>query len=291
MKIYMNGELLDKKDAKVSVFDHGYLYGDGVFEGIRIYHGKVFKLKEHIDRLYDSAKAIMLDIPISKEEMIQATLTTCKENNLYDKGYIRLIVSRGVGDLGLNALICKEPMVVIIASTISLYPEEFYEKGFEIITVPTRRNISEALNPRIKSLNYLNNVLAKIEALHCGYQEAVMINQQGYVSECTGDNIFYIKDNVIITPCKSMGILEGITRNVVIELAQKEGLEVREEVFTRYSLYTADECFLTGSAAEVVPVINIDGRVIGEGKVGLLTKKIISLFGSYVKEQGQIIPS
>jgi len=212
MKIYINGKFFTKEEAKISIFDHGFLYGDGVFEGIRIYNGRVFKLKEHIDRLYDSAKAIMLNMPLSKEELIRDTLLTCKENNLYDSGYIRLVVSRGEGDLGLNPYNCKKPNVIIIAATIKLYPEEFYEKGLKIVTVPTRRNLPEALSPSIKSLNYLNNVLAKIEAINAGVEEALMINQEGYVSECTGDNIFIVKNNVLITPPSYMGILVGVTR-------------------------------------------------------------------------------
>ncbi|HOJ49933.1 MAG TPA: branched-chain-amino-acid transaminase [Spirochaetota bacterium] len=290
MKIYINGNFYTKDEAKISVFDHGFLYGDGVFEGIRIYNGRVFKLKEHIDRLYDSAKAIMLNIPMSKEELIKATLITCKENNLYDGGYIRLVVSRGDGDLGLNPYNCKKANVVIIAATIKLYPEEFYEKGLKIITVPTRRNLPEALSPSIKSLNYLNNVMAKIEAINAGVEEALMINQEGYVSECTGDNIFIVKNNTLITPPSYMGILVGITRNSVMEIAEKDGIKVEERVLTRYDVYTSDECFLTGSAAEIIPVVEIDRRSIGNGFVGKITKRLIKLFREYVKTNGEIIP-
>jgi len=290
MKIYINGKFFTKEEAKISIFDHGFLYGDGVFEGIRIYNGRVFKLKEHIDRLYASAKAIMLNMPLSKEELIRDTLLTCKENNLYDSGYIRLVVSRGEGDLGLNPYNCKKPNVIIIAATIKLYPEEFYEKGLKIVTVPTRRNLPEALSPSIKSLNYLNNVLAKIEAINAGVEEALMINQEGYVSECTGDNIFIVKNNVLITPPSYMGILVGVTRNSVMEIAEKEGIKVEERVMTRYDIYTADESFLTGSAAEIIPVVEIDRRPIGDGKVGNITKKLIKLFREYVKTHGEVIP-
>lgn len=289
MKVYIDGQLLEEEKAKVSVFDHGFLYGDGVFEGIRVYNKRIFKLNEHIDRLYDSAKAILLEIPCSKKELIDAVVKTCLENKVFDNGYIRLVISRGVGDLGLNPFKCKKSSVIIIASEISMYPEEFYEKGLKIVTVPTRRNLSEALSPRVKSLNYLNNILAKIEALNNGVEEAVMINQQGYVSECTGDNIFYIKNNELVTPSTEMGILEGITRDVVMEIAEKTGLKVLEKPFTRYDLYTADECFVTGSAAEIAPVVEIDRREIGSGKVGALTKKLITLFKEYVSNSGKEI--
>ncbi len=289
MQVFIDGEFYSKENAKISVFDHGFLYGDGVFEGIRVYNNRVFKLKEHIDRLFDSAKAIMLKIPLSKQELIEKTLETCKRSEVYDSGYIRLIVSRGVGDLGLDVRKCKEPSIVIIASHISLYPDELYEKGLKIVTVPTRRNIPEALSPAIKSLNYLNNVLAKIEAVNAGVEEAIMMNNEGYVSECTGDNIFIIKGNQLITPAPHLGILNGITRTTIMALAKKAKLEVLEKTLTRYDLYISDECFLTGSAAEVIPVISIDGRKINEGLVGEHTKKLITLFREHVKKDGEPI--
>ncbi|GAB6136930.1 branched-chain-amino-acid transaminase [Halanaerobaculum tunisiense] len=276
-QIFFNGELVEKSEAKVSVFDHGLLYGDGIFEGIRAYNGRVFCLDEHLDRLYESAKAIMLDIPMSKEEMRENVLQTIRANELED-AYIRLVVSRGVGDLGLDPEECEEATVIIIASDITLYPEEFYENGLEVVTVPTRRNIPEALNPRIKSLNYLNNILAKIEANQAGVLEAIMLNNEGYVAECTGDNIFIIKDDKLITPPTHVGVLKGIKRGVVLELAPELDLEVAEEVFTRHDLYTADECFLSGTAAEVIPVVEIDGREIATGQPGEYTTQLINKF-------------
>ncbi|MCD6080637.1 MAG: branched-chain-amino-acid transaminase [Candidatus Omnitrophica bacterium 4484_49] len=277
MKVYLNGELVDKESALISVFDHGYLYGDGVFEGIRAYNGIIFKLREHLDRLYRSAHMIMLEIPLAKVKMQEAVIATMKANNLKD-AYIRVVVSRGEGDLGLDPRKCKNPNVVIITDKIVLYPQELYEKGMEIITVPTRRNIPEAINPQIKSLNYLNNILAKIEAINSGYQEAVMLNHDGLVVECTGDNIFILKENVLLTPPAYLGALKGITRDTVIELARKKGIEVKEDVITRYDLYNAQECFLTGTAAEIVPVVKIDGRVIGNGKPGKITLQLIEDF-------------
>ncbi|HDI45799.1 MAG TPA: branched-chain-amino-acid transaminase [Candidatus Omnitrophica bacterium] len=277
MKVYLNGELVDKESALISVFDHGYLYGDGVFEGIRAYNGIIFKLREHLDRLYRSAHMIMLEIPLAKVKMQEAIIATMKANNLKD-AYIRVVVSRGEGDLGLDPRKCKNPNVVIITDKIVLYPQELYEKGMEIITVPTRRNIPEAINPQIKSLNYLNNILAKIEAINSGYQEAVMLNHDGLVVECTGDNIFILKENVLLTPPAYLGALKGITRDTVIELARKKGIEVKEDVITRYDLYNAQECFLTGTAAEIVPVVKIDGRVIGNGKPGKITLQLIEDF-------------
>ena len=277
MKVYLNGELVDKESALISVFDHGYLYGDGVFEGIRAYNGIIFKLREHLDRLYRSAHMIMLEIPLAKVKMQEAIIATMKANNLKD-AYIRVVVSRGEGDLGLDPRKCKNPNVVIITDKIVLYPQELYDKGMEIITVPTRRNIPEAVNPQIKSLNYLNNILAKIEAINSGYQEAVMLNHDGLVVECTGDNIFILKENVLLTPPAYLGALKGITRDTVIELARKKGIEVKEDVITRYDLYNAQECFLTGTAAEIVPVVKIDGRVIGNGKPGKITLQLIEDF-------------
>lgn len=277
MKIYMDGELVPEAHAKVSVFDHGLLYGDGVFEGIRCYNGRVFALEEHIVRLYDSAKAIDLHIPMSQSEMSDAVVMTCRENAITD-GYVRLIVTRGVGTLGLNPYLCEKPSVIVIAAQIQLYPKELYEKGLELVTVGTLRNLPEALNPRIKSLNYLNNILAKIEAINSGCMEAVMLNAQGAVAEATGDNIFALRGNVLRTPPATEGALEGITRNIVMRLAEEKGLDVRETRLSRYDLYTADEVFLTGTAAEVIGVIKIDKRTIGAEKPGPVT---ISLMESY----------
>jgi len=277
MLVYIDGEFLPKEEAKISVFDHGLLYGDGVFEGIRSYRGRVFKLDEHLQRLYDSAKAIVLNIPISIQEMEAAVLETLRRNNLYD-AYIRLIVTRGVGDLGLDPDNCPMPTIIVITDKIALYPQKFYEDGLEIVTVSTRRNYAEAVNPRIKSLNYLNNILAKIEGKQAGVVEALMLNAEGYVVECTGDNIFFVKRDVIVTPPVHLGILEGVTRNAVIDLARELDLVVEEKVFTRHDLYTADECFLTGTAAEVIPVVKIDRRVIGSGRPGTVTQKLIAAF-------------
>ena len=250
MKIFIDGKYYDERDAKVSVFDHGLLYGDGVFEGIRAYNGRVFKLKEHIDRLFCSAKAILLEIPMSHAELMKAVVGTCRENKLRD-GYIRLVVTRGVGTLGLNPRSCKRPSVIIIADKIQLYPPELYRQGMDIITVPTMRNLHSALNPAIKSLNYLNNILAKIEANNAGVEEAVMLNAEGFVAECTGDNLFIVKNGALFTPPLSAGALYGITRQTVIELAEEAGLKVSEPNLTRYDLFNADECFLTGTGAEI----------------------------------------
>jgi len=277
MLIYLDGEFLPREEAKISVFDHGLLYGDGVFEGIRCYNGFVFKLDEHLERLYDSAKSLMLQIPISIDVMKQNVLETLRQNQLRE-GYIRLIVTRGVGDLGLDPDKCQNPSVIIIADKIALYPQNFYENGLEIVTVSVRRNYPEAINPRIKSLNYLNNILAKIEAKQSGAVEALMLNNDGYVVECSGDNIFWIKNEIIVTPPPHIGILEGVTRNSVIALAREAGFQVEERVFTRHDLYIADECFLTGTAAEVIPVVKLDQRVIGNGKPGKVTQKLIAAF-------------
>src|SRR5436190_1747270 len=240
MKIYIDGKYYDEQNAKVSVFDHGLLYGDGIFEGIRAYNGRVFKLKEHIDRLFCSAKAILLNIPLSHDEITRAVVATCRENNIRD-GYIRLVVTRGVGGLGLNPNKCKHPSVIVIADKIQLYPQEFYERGLEIITVPTTRNLHSALNPAIKSLNYLNNILAKIEANNGGCEEAIMLNAEGYVAECTGDNVFIIKGNELLTPPLRAGALYGITRGVVMDLARQSGMAVSEPYLSRYDLFNADE--------------------------------------------------
>ncbi len=285
LKIYLNGKLLEKEQARISVFDHGLLYGDGVFEGIRSYDGVVFKLKEHIDRLYESAHTIMLEIPLTKDQMIKAVVDTLKANNLRD-AYIRLVVTRGEGDLGLDPRKCKEPTIFIIADKIVLYPDKYYRFGLEIITVPTQRNVAEALNPQIKSLNYLNNILAKIEAATCGVEEAIMFNSQGYVAECTGDNIFIIKKGILITPPTYTGILKGITRGVVMDLAKEAGAAVEENVFTRHDLYNADECFLTGTAAEIIPVVKIDSRVIGGGKPGKITLRLMREFKRVTRTEG-----
>lgn len=286
--IYLNGKFVPEKEAVVSVFDHGLLYGDGVFEGIRAYHNRVFKLKEHIDRLYYSAHAIDLKIPLSKEEMEGVVLETCRRSNVRD-GYIRLVVTRGVGDLGLDPRKCPKPTIFCIAASIQLYPEELYKKGLEMVTVATRRNLPEACNPRVKSLNYLNNICARIEANLAGVPEAVMLNQEGYVAEATGDNIFIVKNKVLITPPPSAGILEGITRNTVIEIAGQKGIRVVEKLFTRYDIYNADECFLTGTAAEIIPAVKLDGRTIGDGHPGRMTWELIHAFRELTKVDGPLI--
>jgi branched-chain amino acid aminotransferase len=276
-KVYINGKLLDKHDAKVSVYDHGLLYGDGVFEGIRIYEGKVFRLRQHVDRLYDSARAIALEIPLSKEQMAEAVTSTVKANNR-SNGYIRLVVTRGAGSLGLDPRKTTDPQVIVITDDISLYPREFYDNGLEIITAATVRVAPNALSPRIKSLNYLNNIMAKVEGIQAGCVEALMLNHKGEVSECTGDNIFLVKHGVLRTPPLDAGILAGITRNAVIELAREDGITVEEIALTRHDVYTADECFLTGTAAEVVPVVKCDSRPIGNGKPGPITRQLRERF-------------
>jgi len=277
MQIYIDGKWYPKEEAKISVFDHGYLYGDGVFEGIRAYNGRVWKLTEHLDRLYDSAKAIWLNIPISWKEMEEATLETLRRCNLRD-GYIRIVVSRGYGDLGLDPRKCPTATVVIIADSISLFPEQVYTEGMKVISVATRRNPADTLSPQVKSLNYLNGIMAKISAVTLGYPEVVMLNKEGYVCEGTGDNIFMIKKGKIITPAIHLGILPGITRSAVLEMGRELGYEVQEGTFTLYDLYTADEAFLTGTAAEIVPVIEVDNRPIGTGKPGEITWKLIDRF-------------
>ncbi|MGD9872893.1 MAG: branched-chain-amino-acid transaminase [Kiritimatiellia bacterium] len=285
MKIYMSGKLVNEKDAKVSVFDHGLLYGDGVFEGIRAYNGRVFMLDEHVKRLYDSAKAIALDIPMTQAAMAKAVVKTCKANGLRD-GYIRLVVTRGVGTLGLNPYLCKKAEVIIIAAAIQLYPKKLYDDGLAVITAGTTRNLQEALNPRIKSLNYLNNIMAKIEAINSGVMECIMLNAQGYVAEASGDNIFVIRGNDLITPPSWCGSLEGVTRNVVMKIAREQGMNVREDVLGRYDIFTADEVFLTGTAAEVIGVVNVDKRIIGDGKPGPLTRKLTKLFHEFACANG-----
>jgi len=288
MKVFVDGKYYSERDAKVSVFDHGLLYGDGVFEGIRAYNGRVFKLKEHIDRLFYSAKAILLNIPMSHAELMRTTVETCRRNKIRD-GYIRLVVTRGVGTLGLNPNRCKRGSVIIIADKIQLYPKAMYESGMEIITVPTVRNLHSALNPAIKSLNYLNNILAKIEANNAGCEEAVMLNAQGFVAECTGDNLFIVKAGKLQTPPLTAGALYGITRGTVIDLAREAGYEVSEPDLTRYDLFNADECFLTGTGAELIPVTKIDGRVIGNGKPGRVTLRLVERYHALTKVSGEPI--
>jgi len=288
MKIYINGQYFDQKNARISVFDHGLLYGDGIFEGIRAYHGRVFKLAEHVQRLFCSAKSILLQIPLSPEEVARAVLETCRKNKVRD-GYIRLVVTRGVGTLGLNPHKCTDPSVIIIADKIQLYPEELYRRGLDIITVGTTRNLHSALNPAIKSLNYLNNIMAKIEAINGGCEEALMLNAEGYVAECTGDNIFMVKGSQLQTPPLSAGALHGITRGLVMELARQNGLAVSEPNLTRYDLFTADECFLTGTGAEIIAVVKIDGRVIGRGQPGPVTGKLVAQYHQLTQVSGEPI--
>jgi len=286
MLIYCDGKFVDSQEAKISVFDHGFLYGDGIFEGIRAYNGKVFKLKEHIDRLYESANSILMNIEISRREMMDIVLETVRKNNLTD-AYIRLVVSRGVGDLGLNPKKCSKVQIVCIAGSITLYPQSMYENGMEIITASTRRNAIDAVNARIKSLNYLNNILAKIEANRAGVEEALMLNQQGYVCEATGDNIFIVKDGKLYTPPVWAGALKGITRDTVIELALEDGIPVAEDLFTLHDVYTADECFLTGTAAELIPVTCVDSRVISDGKPGPIFKQLLAKFKKLTQTVGE----
>ncbi len=285
MKIWLDGKLVDESEAKISVFDHGLLYGDGIFEGIRFYNGRVFRLEEHIHRLFDSAKAILLNMPWTQEEVCKATCETVAANGLRD-GYIRLVVTRGAGELGLNPYLCPKPSMFIIASSIKLYPEEHYQNGLAIITCATRRPAPGALMPQVKSLNYLNNIMAKVEAIQGGALEAVMLNEQGYVAECTGDNIFLIKNGELLTPLISDGALDGITRTVILEIADKLGIKTVERSLTRYDIFIADECFLTGTAAEVIPVVSLDRRVIGTGKPGELTKKFLAEFHELARNTG-----
>jgi branched-chain amino acid aminotransferase len=283
--IYLDGEIVPENEAKISVFDHGYLYGDGIFEGIRAYNGRVFMLDQHIKRLYQSAKTIMLKIPLTKNEMEAAILKTIRANKLND-AYIRVVVSRGKGDLGLDPRRCPKPTIVIIASAIQLYPEELYKTGLKLVTVPTRRNGPEMVNPRIKSLNYLNNIMARLEANMQGAPEAIILNSDGFVAECTGDNIFIIEDDRIYTPPRYAGILKGTKREVVLKIAAEIGLEVKEELFTRHDLFNADECFLSGTAAEAIPVVEVDGRIIADGSVGEKTKDIIAKFRKTAQSSG-----
>ena len=281
--IFMNDRLVPEEEARVSVFDHGLLYGDGVFEGLRSYSGRVFRLDAHLDRLWDSARAISLEIPLTKDVVAKAVNDTLAANKLVD-GYVRLLVTRGAGSLGLDPNRTKNPQVIVIADTISLYPQEFYDKGLRIVTAATQRVHSAALSPRIKSLNYLNNIMAKLEGLQAGCVEALMLNHKGEVAECTGDNVFVVRSGRLLTPPPDAGILEGITRGAVMELAHAAGVDCREATLTRYDLYTSDECFLTGTAAEVIPVVEIDGRKIGAGMPGPITSRLTTEFHRLVRQ-------
>ncbi len=282
-QIYISGKFVPQEDAKISVYDHGLLYGDGVFEGLRSYQGKVFRLEEHIERLYESARAIWLEIPMAQDAMCEAVNELVRINKIED-GYIRLVVTRGAGTLGLDPNRCSNPQVIIIADVISLYPKELYEKGLEIVTVSVQRMSPAALSPRIKSLNYLNNILAKIEGLQAGCIEALMLNHKGEVAECTGDNIFLVRKGVLYTPSLDAGILGGITRDAVVELARGAGIEVHETALTKHDVYISDECFLTGTAAEVVPVVKVDSRTIGNGKPGPMTRDLEARFKKLTRE-------
>jgi branched-chain amino acid aminotransferase len=285
MKIYLDGKFVAGDEAKVSVFDHGLLYGDGIFEGIRLYGGNIFRLEEHLERLEYSAKAILLPIPLNRAELSWATCETCRQNGLTD-AYIRLVVTRGVGDLGLAPWLCPKPSLFIIASKIALYPKEYYENGLAIVTVPTRRISPAALPPAIKSLNYLNNILGKIEAKQFGALEAIMLNEQGYVAECTADNVFIVHKGEIITPAASQGALKGITRGTIFDIGKELNVPVRECDMTRYDVWCADECFLTGSGAEVIPVVKLDGRQIGSGTPGPITQQVLASFRRRVLVEG-----
>ncbi len=286
--VYLDGELVPEDEAKVSVFDHGVLYGDGVFEGIRAYSGRVFRLEQHLERLYDSARAIMLEVPLTPAELGEAVLATCRANDLHD-AYIRLVVTRGKGDLGLDPRKCQEPTIFIIAGSVEFYSEEYYDNGLEVITCATRRNSPDALDPAIKSLNYLNNVLAKIETVHAGVPEGIMLSSDGYVAECTADNIFLVRDDHVVTPPISVGNLRGITRQVAIELLAEMGIETHEELFRLLEVYNAKEMFLTGTAAEIIPVVCVDSRTIGEGTPGALTQKLRQAFHELTEREGMPI--
>ncbi|MBT9177551.1 MAG: Branched-chain-amino-acid aminotransferase [Firmicutes bacterium] len=283
--IYLDGQFVTRGEAKVSVYDHGLLYGDGIFEGLRVYNGRIFKLEEHVERLYESAKAIMLAIPMTRQQMIEAHVETVRQNNLRDV-YIRTIVTRGVGSLGIDPRSCARACVIIIVDTISLYPPEFYQEGIKVVTVATRRTAVDALSPRVKSLNYLGNVMAKIEVNRAGAFGGIMLNNEGYVTEGTADNIFVVKKGVLYTPPTHVGILQGITRDTIMELAMRDGYTVREQVMTRHDLFVADEIFFTGSGAEVIPVINVDGRSIGDGKPGAITWHFVNAYRTLVNTTG-----
>lgn len=285
MKIFLNGSLVDHESAAVSVFDHGLLYGDGVFEGIRCYNGRVFRLEEHIDRLIRSAKGIAMDMPYRRDDLIAWTLETVRANGLRDC-YIRLVVSRGVGDLGLNPRKCRSTTIFIICAGLSMYPAECYENGLVVVTASTRRLPGDSVPPQIKSLNYLNNILAVVEALQANCDEAIMLNHNGIVAEATGDNVFFVANGALYTPAVSCGALAGITRAAVMELAAERGIEVHEGEYTRYDLYTSDECFLTGTGAEVVPVQKIDGRIIGEGRIGPVTNMLLEAYRELTRTTG-----
>lgn len=285
LKIWLDGDIVDQSEAKISVFDHGLLYGDGIFEGIRFYNNRVFKLEEHIDRLIKSSRAIMLNLPWSHKEICEATADTIRANGLTD-GYVRLVITRGTGGLGLNPYLCETPSMFIIASAIQLYPEEHYEKGLELITCATRRPTPGSLSPQVKSLNYLNNVMAKIECIKAGVLEGLMLNEQGYVAECTGDNIFVVSAGVIYTPPISDGALDGITRSTIFELCNNIGIEIKEKTLTRYDVYTADEAFLTGTAAEVIPCVALDDRKIDDGTPGAISKELVTAFRELANSEG-----
>ncbi|MDB4673667.1 branched-chain-amino-acid transaminase [Verrucomicrobiales bacterium] len=290
MKIYIDGTLHEEADAKISVFDHGLLYGDGVFEGIRFYNNRVFELDAHISRLFDSAKSILLTIPMTEAEMTEAVLETIRENGL-SEGYVRLVITRGEGTLGLSPFLCPKASVIVIASSISLYPEEKYQNGLVMVTCSTRRPTPASLSPQVKSLNYLNNVMAKVEAIHGGGEEGLMLNEQGFVAECTGDNIFIVRNGEVITPPVSAGSLDGITRQAVFRICQELGIPIREANLTRHDIYIAHECFLTGTAAEVIAAIELDRRTIGDGKPGEITQKVITAFRKLVGSTGTPIPA
>lgn len=285
IEIFIDGKYYPKEEARVSVYDHGLLYGDGIFEGIRAYNGRVFRLEEHLERLYMSARSILIDIPMSIDDMREAVLETLRRNELKD-AYIRLVVTRGAGDLGLDPRKCPKPAIIIIADTIKLYPKETYETGLKLIIASTRKNSPDALSPRIKSLNYLNNILGKIEAINAGAAEAVMLDRHGYLTECTSENIFLIKDDKLFTPTAVVGILEGITRSVVMELGQKLGYQVQMAFLTVHDLYVCDECFVTGTGAEILPVVEVGGRRVGSGEVGPATKRLLNAFREVTATEG-----
>ncbi|MFT4546982.1 MAG: branched-chain amino acid aminotransferase [Pseudoalteromonas tetraodonis] len=285
MKVYIDGQILDEADAKISVFDHGLLYGDGVFEGIRMYNGRVFRLEEHIRRLYDSAKVMLLDVGIDPQAMTDAVLDTIRANGLTE-GYVRLVVTRGVGTLGLNPFQCPKATVIVIAANITLYAPEKYENGLKVVTCSTRRPTPASLSPSVKSLNYLNNVMAKVEAIHADADEGLMLNEQGFVAECTGDNLFIIRDGKITTPPVSAGALPGITWKIIFDIAKEKGVSIEEKQMTRYEIYTADEAFLTGTAAEVIPMVSLDRRLVGDGKPGKMTTEFIARFREIANSTG-----